>query len=62
MNKAQRKKLLEAKEIIEDTIYDEQVKLDNLPENLQHSKVAEAMEDAIQWLEEARDALNEVGV
>ena len=62
MNKAQRKKLLEAKEIIEDTIYDEQVKLDNLPENLQHSKVAEAIEDGIQWLEEARDALNEVGV
>lgn len=62
MNDKQRKKLLQAKEIIEEAIYDEQQKFDNLPESLQYAKVGEDIEEAIQWLEEARDALNEVGV
>ena len=62
MNNTQRKKLLKAKLIIEEAIELERVKLFNLPESLQYAELGESLEDAISWLEEARDALNEVGV
>lgn len=62
MNAGQRKKLLKAKLIIEEVLEEEENKLHNLPENLEGSTLAISIEDAISWLEEARDSLNEVGV
>tara|TARA_Y100000004_G_C8879484_1_gene396957 strand:+ start:503 stop:691 length:189 start_codon:yes stop_codon:yes gene_type:complete len=62
MNDKQRKRLLKAKLVIEEIIDEEQTKLANLPESLQYGKTGEDIEEAIQWLEEARDCLNEVGV
>lgn len=62
MNKNQRAKLLKAKLLIEKIIEEEETKYANLPESLQHSQVGEAFEEAIEWLEQARDALHEVGV
>lgn len=62
MNYKQRKRLLKAKLVIEEIIDEEQTKLANLPESLQYGKIGEDIEEAIQWLEEARDCLNEVGV
>lgn len=62
MNEKQRRKLLKAKLIIEEILEEEEYKLNNLPENLELSPLATNIEDAICWLEEARDSLNEVGV
>jgi DNA mismatch repair ATPase MutL len=62
MNDKQRKRLLKAKLVIEEILEEEQTKLANLPESLQYGKTGEDIEEAIQWLEEARDCLNEVGV
>ena len=62
MNQKGRERLLKAKEIIENEIEIERDKFLNLPESLQYGKPGEALEDIIMWLEEARDALNEVGV
>jgi|13_taG_2_1085334.scaffolds.fasta_scaffold00535_26 vacuolar-type H+-ATPase subunit E/Vma4 len=62
MNDKQRKRLLKVKLVIEEILYEEQDKLDNLPESLQYGKTGEDIEEAMQWLEEARDCLNEVGV
>lgn len=62
MNKESRARLLVAKKIIQAELDIEQNKLDNLPESLQYAKVGEDIQEAIEWLEEARDALNEVGV
>ena len=41
---------------------EEEYKLLNLPENLEGSTLFTSIEDAISWLEDARDSLNEVGV
>tara|TARA_Y100001937_G_C7001324_1_gene276604 strand:+ start:378 stop:566 length:189 start_codon:yes stop_codon:yes gene_type:complete len=62
MNNKQRKVLLAVKLVIEEIIDEEQTKFANLPESLQCGKTGEGIEEAIQWLEEARDCLNEVGV
>ncbi len=62
MNNKQRKELLKAKKIIEEHIEIERDKFLNLPESLQYGKPGEYLEESIEWLEEARDALNEVGV
>ena len=62
MNAGQRKRLLKAKLIVEEVLEEEEYKLLNLPENLEGSTLFTSIEDAISWLEDARDSLNEVGV
>ena len=47
--------LEEIKDSIQDIIDEEQQTFDDMPENLQQSERAEAMEDAINSLEEARE-------
>lgn len=64
MNKQRRKQLTEAiglirqaAEIIADVKDEEQEALDNLPESLQESQRAEAMQGCIDLLEDAQDDL-----
>ena len=66
MNKTRRKSLRtavlyidKAIDIINDAKYDEQDCIDNTPENLQNSERYEAMESAVDNLEEAADSLKE---
>lgn len=75
MNKARRKKLAmagdildNAKAIVEEVMYEEEDALGNMPENLSDSDQAEAIEEAISNLdsaitsiEEAQEALEEAG-
>ncbi len=66
MNKQRRTSLQEASrlfdratEIISDARDDEQYCLDNLPENLQNSERYENMENAVDYLEDALDRIDE---
>lgn len=66
MNKARRKSLQtavayidKAIDIVRDVKYEEQWSLDNIPENLQNSTKYEAMENAIDNLEDVIDSLKE---
>jgi len=61
MNNKQRTQLRKAKKIIQEVMDQNQYSFDNLPEGLQYGAPGESIEEAIQWLEEAIDALNEVG-
>ena len=64
MNNARRKELSkvinmlnEAKDVLEDVLYEEQDVFDNMPENLKFSMKGQDMENAVARLE---DALNDV--
>lgn len=66
MNKARRKKLGEAfdlvnsaKEILEDVREEEQEAYENLPESLQNSGKGEEMQNYIEMLEEAENYLDD---
>ena len=75
MNNARRKKLSmagdildNAKALVEEVMYEEEDALGNMPENLENSDQAEAMEEAIANLdsaitsiEEAQEAIEEAG-
>ena len=54
------KRAEELKSNLEDILWDEQNSYDNLPENLQFSERAEAMEEAIGLIEEAIEGFGEV--
>ena len=54
------KRAEELKSDLEDILWDEQNSYDNLPENLQFSERAEAMEEAIGLIEEAIEGFGEV--
>lgn len=65
MNKARRKEIAraielmeQAREILEAVMEEEQEAFDNLPENLQSSERGEAMEEYISTLEDSIDALD----
>ena len=66
MNKARRKKLAmaedildNAKALVEEVLYEEQDALANLPENLETSDQAEAIEEAVSNLDTAIAAIEE---
>ncbi len=48
-----------ARDILEDSMNDEEISLENLPENLSYSEKAEQMEDAIDILDEAISHLDD---
>ena len=60
MNNKQRTQLKKAKKIIEEVLYENECSFENLPEGLQYGSPGESIEEAIQWLEEAINALSEV--
>lgn len=66
MNKKRRDRLRQAYQhlsaadsIVGEVLEDEQNSLDNLPENLQSSSMAESMEEAIEAMEEVSDSIGE---
>ena len=66
MNKSRRtkisnavSKLMEAGEIIDSVLDEEQDAMDNIPENFQESERYSEMEDAVDILSEAADQINE---
>lgn len=66
MNKTKRKHLLEAHKLLEEAqvqiqqiLDEEQNALDNLPENLADSIRAESLSDAISFLEDSSDSIDE---
>lgn len=60
MNKARRKKLEEAFNLIFEAVEEEQEAFDNLPESFQYSDKGQVMEENIGRLEEAKDAIEEI--
>lgn len=60
MNAERRKKLSDVQLVLSSILEDEQNAFDNLPENMQEGEKAQAMEETLNYLQEAVDALDNI--